>query len=1049
MLAVLATAFVTATTGILTNLASNDIHLHGAGRTIIVWGGLAIFSILGAVIVLRTGQTQPKDPFGSAVDALRRDLLSRWSADPVWESVNEGGRMPIRWTPVAIGTLSAKSAVWKKGRFTSDGARLASLFQAAQMPKRLVVLGEPGIGKSELLVAAFRSMLTAWAADRPLPVLIPMTAWRPAPRPADWIIDWLHLNHRSLRRQISDGSGRTVAEALVEENRLAFILDGLDEMAPEFRADALGSMNNLDPNLLIMLSSRATEYKSIGNAANLLTDTRGIELDGQRPADAMRYLTRRSKAPGAWALVESSLARHWALSQAFKTPLMVMLADTMYNQAHEEAKNPGPRPEDLLSLAGYRELTDHLLGEFVPSRYAPGAKLPHGIRQWKVDEASRGLGYLAQMLGEDTDLRWWDLVVLPARARRGRGRILLTAGAVTVWTALSAGFLNQWTFIVPHTGVTDAVRIASAALLSYLTMLYLSGNDGDALLAATGAYIAGALSGSYDLAVCVGIVVGFTWRTAGGSSRTPLRRGRLRDAVAVGVAAAAVAGAVRAAGLLVSLTPSLTQAFGGGAVDGFASRWDEDANGWIATGFVTAAVVWAGLVVSRDSANPPARSFSSHPVRYGTSAGVLVAAINTWSDSFGKVEHAWLIAPADGFAVGVALWWLTHWTGIRSARTPAPRRIPPAVAGAFVAVAGAALNIVGYSTRTDIHAAWARGLAEGLCLGLLVWLTLDLTGPQTRSVRVEARKTPGDQIRSLALAIAAALIIGLLDAVSAGIGRGTATAVGICLAVFFLLRRSADRVVETNAGEISPVEVGFFVLVLVGLIAGFGYALMFGVIAGLGCRVARDIALRRQPSGRALPSARGSVAGVLLGSIPVLGATFNGTPAPWLVLIGLTSAVAGAFTFGIASKDPERIPAASPYALYKQDRADFALLTLAIAVALGTAVGARAAAISGSLSVAALAGAGTLLTYGVSAGLVMSTTATRFLAFTVIRFRLYYRGCVPWSLMAFLDDAHRYRLVLRSAGAAYQFRHRDLKEKIAEGSPVPRSEWVTRGKEPA
>jgi uncharacterized membrane protein (UPF0136 family) len=408
-----------------------------------------------------------------------------------------------------------------------------------------------------------------------------------------------------------------------------------------------------------------------------------------------------------------------------------------------------------------------------------------------------------------------------------------------------------------------------------------------------------------------------------------------------------------------------------------------------------------------------------------------------------------LIAPADGFAVGVAFWWLSHWAGVRSTRTTAPRWIPPSVAGAFVAGAGTALNVVGYSTRADMHAAWARGLAEGLCLGLLVWLTLGLTGPQTEAARFETRKTPGDQIRSLALAVAAALIIGILDTVSAGIGRGIATAIGIGLAVFFLLRRSADREVETNAGEISPVEVGFFVLVLVGLVAGFGYALMFGLIAGLGCRVTRDIALRRQPSGRALPSARGSITGVLLGCIPVLGAAFNGSPAPWLVLIGLTSAMAGAFTFGIASKDPERIPAASPYELYKQDRADFAVMTLVVAAALGTAVGARAAAISGSLSVAVLAGAGTLVTYGVSAGLVMSTTATRFLAFTAVRFRLYYRGYVPWSLMAFLDDAHRNRFVLRSAGAAYQFRHRDLKEKIAEGSPVPRSEWVNRGKEPA
>src|SRR5205823_2535851 len=109
---------------------------------------------------------------------------------------------------------------------------------------------------------------------------------------------------------------------------------------------------------------------------------------------------------------------------------------------------------------------------------------------------------------------------------------------------------------------------------------------------------------------------------------------------------------------------------------------------------------------------------------------------------------------------------------------------------------------------------------------------------------------------------------------------------------------------------------GAAALILVGLVAGFGYALMYGIIAGLGCRVARDIAVRRQPSGRVPEiSPRGGATGVLLGSVALLGAVFNHLPAGALIVIGLTSFVAGAFAFGVQSKDPDRLPAASPFIL--------------------------------------------------------------------------------------------------------------------------------------
>jgi hypothetical protein len=52
-------------------------------------------------------------------------------------------------------------------------------------------------------------------------------------------------------------------------------------------------------------------------------------------------------------------------------------------------------------------------------------------------------------------------------------------------------------------------------------------------------------------------------------------------------------------------------------------------------------------------------------------------------------------------------------------------------------------------------------------------------------------------------------------------------------------------------------------------------------------------------------------------------------------------------------------------------------------------------------------------------------------ALLVVRAYLTVRHHVPWDLMAFLQDAHEHRGVLRQAGAVYQFRHINLQHHLA------------------
>jgi hypothetical protein len=67
--------------------------------------------------------------------------------------------------------------------------------------------------------------------------------------------------------------------------------------------------------------------------------------------------------------------------------------------------------------------------------------------------------------------------------------------------------------------------------------------------------------------------------------------------------------------------------------------------------------------------------------------------------------------------------------------------------------------------------------------------------------------------------------------------------------------------------------------------------------------------------------------------------------------------------------------------------------------------------------------------FGLAVGLAVCLTRA-WGAFTMTRLWLAVRGRLPLAIMDFLADAHR-RGVLRQVGAAYQFRHVRLQDRLA------------------
>ena len=131
-------------------------------------------------------------------------------------------------------------------------------------PPRLVILGEPGAGKSMLVLQLTLDLLDRRRPTDPVPLLLPVATWQPSQPLDDWIADRLSADNASLARPViaANGSTRSLAREMVAQGRILPILDGLDEMAADHRAAALPVLTRaLGSDRQLVITSRTSAYE--------------------------------------------------------------------------------------------------------------------------------------------------------------------------------------------------------------------------------------------------------------------------------------------------------------------------------------------------------------------------------------------------------------------------------------------------------------------------------------------------------------------------------------------------------------------------------------------------------------------------------------------------------------------------------------------------------------------------------------------------------------------------------------------------------------------
>ena len=126
---------------------------------------------------------------------------------------------------------------------------------------RLVVLGEPGSGKTMLMVRLVLDLLARRPGSGPVPVLASVASWNPERQELrDWLVTRLVIDHPGLAGAPPIGRDElSQAEALLASGLILPILDGLDEIPEGIRGPAISRINDaLRPGERLVVTCRTS-----------------------------------------------------------------------------------------------------------------------------------------------------------------------------------------------------------------------------------------------------------------------------------------------------------------------------------------------------------------------------------------------------------------------------------------------------------------------------------------------------------------------------------------------------------------------------------------------------------------------------------------------------------------------------------------------------------------------------------------------------------------------------------------------------------------------
>lgn len=194
------------------------------------------------------------------------------------------------------------------------------IFERKDINGKLLIHGEAGSGKTTLQLELAKKILSFPDKEHPIPVLVNLAQWKPKQFLDEYIA--LQVSLKSVLRAQDIAS-------LIKENRIFPLLDGLDELKPDFQASCIDMINQFigskDSPTYIVVSCRSDVYRSIDISLNLNNSIYIKELSCQQIEN---HLCQGQKS-FLWSLIRKSSI----LQDLAKSPLFLNLLISVFNKS--------------------------------------------------------------------------------------------------------------------------------------------------------------------------------------------------------------------------------------------------------------------------------------------------------------------------------------------------------------------------------------------------------------------------------------------------------------------------------------------------------------------------------------------------------------------------------------------------------------------------------------------------------------------------------------------------------------------------------------------
>ncbi|MCT7984066.1 NACHT domain-containing protein [Laspinema sp. A4] len=232
-------------------------------------------------------------------------------------------------------------------RLLPSGTSASDIFTEMGEGRTLLILGEPGSGKTTILLKITRDLINETEADltKPIPVIFNLSSWVTKRQSiAEWLIQELNSNY-----QVSKSLGK----CWINEQQLLLMLDGLDEVKGEHREACVQGLNQFIEQYgqtEIVVCSRIRDYEALSARLKLRCS---ICVQSLTPEQIHQYL---NAAGDQLEAVKMLLKEDSTLQELARSPLMLSIITVAYQNLSGE---------DLTHHSLIEERRQHLLNTYI------------------------------------------------------------------------------------------------------------------------------------------------------------------------------------------------------------------------------------------------------------------------------------------------------------------------------------------------------------------------------------------------------------------------------------------------------------------------------------------------------------------------------------------------------------------------------------------------------------------------------------------------------------------------------------------------------------